>query len=208
MTEKTSGRRRRAVTFAIIVSAVALVACAKAGRGPAAGTTPTPADESPSIEAGLPIDWNNPIVLGVEVASTDALAEVVSFTPILSSRGEPLRVLVNDPESFDKADRGFAAQYVTADKGTYWLLEEPTDMTQKDLEGIPSQCDPKQGCQGTWELASLDDGTTGLLIDGPASVGVVWLHDGIYFDVIGPPGDFSRDEAIAEANAVAKQYQQ
>lgn len=201
--------RGRGLRWATVAGAlVALAGCANAAPGVGAGQTPSPTSEPSEVVAGgQPIDWENPIAIGVPLPSLDALGDVVSFQPVLPAMGEPLNLLVNDPESFDELDRGFGAQYETADGGLFWLLEEPSDMAQKDLEGIPAQCDPAEGCQGKWSLTTLDDGTVGLLVEGPVSVGLVWLHKGIYLDVIGQPGDVTGGEAIEAANSVVAQYQ-
>jgi hypothetical protein len=200
-------RRRRGLRWVAAAGAlVALAACANRAQETGAGATISPTADPTVDVGGQPIDWENPIVLGIPVQSTDALENDLSFQPILPTLGDPKKLVVNDPEAFDKLDRGFGAQYGTADLGTFWLLEEPSDMTQKELEGLASQCDPAQGCEGKWSLATLDDGTIGLLIDGPTSVGIVWLHNGLYLDVIGQPGAFTSENAIAAANAVVAQY--
>lgn len=200
--------RSRGLRWATAAGAlVALAACANAAPdGAGAGQTGSPTSEPTAVLGGQPVDWNNPIALGVPASSTDELDDMLSFVPVLPALGEPRNLLVNDPDAFDKPDRGFGAQYESGELGAFWLLEEPSDMTQKDLEGIPAQCDPAEGCEGKWSLATLEDGTLALLVDGPTSVGVVWLHDGLYLDVIGQPGSFSSDEAIAAANAVVAQY--
>jgi hypothetical protein len=193
--------KNRSLGATIAVGAVvAFVGCANASPDGDAGA----GKETPTVVGDHAVNWDDPIVLGVPMASTDALSESLSFQAVIPTPlGDPLSVMVNDPASFTRADRGFAVQYQTADKGRFWLMEEPSDMTQKDLEAIPAQCDPAQGCQGSWSLTTLNDGTVGLVIDGPASVGVVWLRDGIYIDVMGPSGSFTTDEAVKMANAVA-----
>lgn len=200
------GRGLRWVTAAAALLALALTACADRPPGTGAGPTASPTTEPTVDVGGQPIDWEDPISLGTPVQSTDELGNDLSFQPVLPNLGDPNKLLVNDPEAFDKPDRGFGAEYETADLGTFWLLEEPSDITQKDLEGLPSQCDPAGGCEGKWSLVTLDDGTVALLIDGPMSVGIVWLHNGLYLDVIGQPGSFKSENAVAAANAVVAHY--
>jgi hypothetical protein len=49
----------------------------------------------------------------------------------------------------------------------------------------------------------VSDGRHGLLVAGPASNGVIWIRDGVQFDVFGPPRTFSVAEAKQLANEIA-----
>jgi hypothetical protein len=74
-------------------------------------------------------------------------------------------------------------------------------MTQEALEGLAATCNPDTGCEGSWNIAELKDGTRALLITKAPDVdSIVWLGDGKMFTVSGPSDAFSPESARAVAD--------
>jgi hypothetical protein len=207
-------RRRLTGRVAALVALGTLLtfatACGRLHRVPAAGsgpTGPTPSVSVSSTEAAVAqpdvpsIDWASPLESQIEVPSEQLAASLLTFQPIVpEALGSPTTIAINDPAEFPEGALGLGLEYFHPEFGHFWLMEEPTLMTQAELEGLAG-CDPSTGCEGTWEVVELSQGIRGLLIAGSGSVGVMWLRDGVRFDLMGPPDTLTIDEAISAATA-------
>lgn len=153
-----------------------------------------------SQDAGLPINWNNPLGVGVEVSSVQSVMGQLAFTPVQppASLGDAVGVFVSPPE-IDLQERAIGWVYQSSTYGRFFITEEISQTTQQELESLAG-CDPNTGCEGSWTVVTLQDGTRGLLIAGPASTGIVWLNGNLRFDVFGPPDTFTVSNATAVAN--------
>ncbi len=149
-------------------------------------------------------DWDHPFVDGVSVPAITNAAGRVSFRPVAPpAAGQPLSIFVHGAIS-DQAEQALALVYRSPVYGRFLVLEVPTGLTEQGLEAIPSQCRPETGCEGTWKVVTLVDGTRALLIAGPVSNGVLWLRRSVLFDVFGPTDTFSVSSATALASLFAK----
>jgi len=88
--------------------------------------------------------------------------------------------------------------------GTYWVEERSsgwTDATLKSLADCPSV---DGGCgDPAWTLTTLADGTTALQIGTPPATVVIFLRNGVRFDVLGPPDEFKESNGVSVANALS-----
>src|SRR5438094_10347201 len=93
--------------------------------------------------------------------------------------------------------------YPVPSYGRFIVIEVPNDGTQQDLEGLGAQC--ATGCEEAWSLVHLEDGSEAVLFEGSSTIphettGVIWIHNGLALNVLGPAASFSRDAALALAN--------
>ena len=181
---------RRAVRFSIAVGVVTflIVSCT---RG---------ADQEQ--EGGPLPDWVDPLVNGVNVSGVDEAVSLLGFEPRLPAElGNPVRLLITDPESAGMASRDFAAVYDHSTYGRFWIIERVSEMSKAELRSW-AECDPAAGCEGTWTLVTVGEGIEGILIEGPIATSVVWLVNDVRFDVVGPADTFVGKEALNVANLV------
>jgi hypothetical protein len=144
------------------------------------------------------VEWEHPFPDGVRRATASAASSELPFAPVAPpALGAPSAVYVHG-EAPDRAHQALALVYDSPTYGHFLAIEEPNETTQAQLEALVSTCHPKTGCEGTWKVVQLGDGTRALLISSSASNGVLWLHGGARFDVYGPPSSFS----VAAAEAV------
>jgi hypothetical protein len=158
---------------------------------------------SVETDSGPAFDWDNIVQNGLMV---DDLAEAkgyLSFEPISPrSLGSPLRILVSDPAQFELDARSVGMEYKDPTYGHFWIIEKTTQTTQKELEGLVDQCKSSPKCEGTWSVVEIRDGVRAVLIEGPPSTHLEWLESGVRVVVMGPPDEFTGDEAISVANAI------
>jgi hypothetical protein len=92
--------------------------------------------------------------------------------------------------------------------GHFLVTEEQIDMTQDEqvqgLEQLAATCDPAAGCEGSWTMQDLQDGTPALVISNPpdGANAVIWIHGGVRFQVFGAASRFNLTNALDVANAV------
>jgi hypothetical protein len=190
---------RRQLAFASAVLLVALGAGFGA-RQLASSNAATAAANIPQ-SSGPNADFDHPFADGTAVSDLSTAASRLSFKPVLpTSVGSPLRIEIH-------ADATPAQQAVglsfNSKLGHFIVTENPSTMSQTELEALATSCDPAAGCEGTWKVISLDDGTHALAIDSSKSVGVMWLRNGVQYDVYGDPSTFTPSVAQTIANAFA-----
>ncbi len=189
---KRHARLNRVAVVGMLV-AVAAASCARQAKE---GTGPVGAND-PSENIG--IDWSNPDPAGVAVMQAEA-AQDLTFSPVYPQGiSAPYKMTVTDPSTTAPGDRIFSLVYRDPTYGPFLVTEEMSAGTQAELEGLAT-CDPTAGCVGQRSLVTLNNATTALEITGPASNGVLWLRNGVLFDVLGPPSTFTASHAVAIAN--------
>jgi len=130
----------------------------------------------------------------------NAAANDLSFTPAYPGGvGAPSKIEVSDPSGLEPNQRALGLVYQDPSYGRFWVIEEVSETTESWLKGLAS-CDHSSGCEGSWSLVTLKDGTTAVDFAGSTN-GVLWLYNGVRYDVFGPPATFSTDDALAVANA-------
>ena len=191
---------------AAVLMAVAAVAIAAAAIILMASA---PVPDVPGGHGGVPtgqrapappsIDWDHPIV-GVTVASSSEAYGHLSFTPTLPVKmGAPLRIMVDDAHS-NRAGRQIAWVFQHPIYGRFVLTESITTFTQASLDALSDCTKSTGGCQGTWTRLPLNHGRHGLLITGGPTTGILWIENGVTFDVYGPVDTFAVTAAQAVAN--------
>ena len=148
----------------------------------------------------LPINWDNPIA-GTSVTSSDEAAAHVSFAPLVpTALGPPIKVIV-DNGLRSHAGMTIAWVYQHPSYGRFVVIEGKASWTQASLEALVV-CDPAKGCEGRRALVSMKTGANGLLVTGGPTTGIIWLWQGLTFDVYGPIDTFSVADAKAVADAI------
>lgn len=185
----------------LIIGGVGAAVVLLRNDSPAQGSSRQAARLVPDGGSPPPVNWKSPFIDSVRVTGVAAAASKLAFVPVLPpSLGQPASVVVRGDVS-TPADQAVGFVFDNAPFGRFIAIEEPTQMSQDELENLAKSCDPAQGCEGTWSLIKLQDGTRALRIDGPVSNGVMWLHNGIRLDVFGPPDGFAPEAALTVANA-------
>lgn len=149
----------------------------------------------------LPIDWDRPIVDGRIVTAEEA-AHAMAFQVVVPHiDGGPQRIMITPPESAPPRFRNAAIMFSGPKLGRFNLIESMSQTTQQELEGL-SRC--SGGCEGNWELVDLPEGIRGVLFEGPATTGVIWLRKETRFDLVGPTETFDALAAILVASVTAR----
>jgi hypothetical protein len=197
------------LVLAMIVGAGSLAGVLVAFRGGTSASSVAPSTEKTlnSINASLqaehaPKPWlYDPAGSGVSMTLAEA-ATVLPFSPVAppAGVGPSAMLIVSDPNTVDKQDRGIAWLYQDA-SGPFAVIERTAEKTEQDLEAAVT-CQPGElGCSTEgWSLGKLSGGQTALVIDGNMAVSVDWLQNSIEFLVVGPASSFSLDQAMSIAN--------
>lgn len=114
--------------------------------------------------------------------------------------GNPVKIMVDDPAA-DHAGTTVAWVYQHPTHGRFFVIEGFTAFTQTSLEALAT-CDPSKGCEGQRALFRLKNGATGVLITGRPTTGILWLWQGLTFDVYGPIDTFRVPSAKTVADSI------
>jgi len=167
-------------------------------------TTAAVTAEAQDVGGDPPADWNNPFVDGVRLTGVAAAAAHLRFIPAApASVGVPRDVFIHAGAP-NRAAQALGLVYDGVPYGRFIVQEEPTRMTQEQLESLAKPCE-SAGCQGSWTVTTLGDGTRVLLIASSVSDGVLWLRDGVLFNVYGPSATFAVTDAEAVATAFSRE---
>jgi len=150
--------------------------------------------------------WWEPGVLfhAVSADSVAAAGESLAFQPVApSALGNPTSILQTDPASAPASDRVLSLRYDDPSLGRFWLLERPSgSVTTSLLRTGAYDCPPEQpDCVHTASMVDLG-GVSGLSMLLGKADRIVWVENGIYFEVIGPPTFFT-PAALSVAKTVA-----
>jgi hypothetical protein len=190
----TTTRRVQAVIVGAFLIALS-TACANVPPSEAEAGSPTVDPHGPEP------DWDNLLVGALEVPGVTQAVSYLSFRPTLPALGPPDKVYVGGGDRPTKSTT-VGMRFTTEAYGRFWLLEQESQTNQEELEALASSCDPEKGCEGSWTLTKLDDGTVALSIAGPKATSIVWLRGEVRFDVLGPSATFTTASAAAVANGV------
>lgn len=150
-----------------------------------------------------PIDWDTPIVNPVAMGSVQEAAKHVDFPPPTPrGLGDPRRVFVTHPDSAGRGDRVISFEYDHPDFGRFQVIQSISETNEAELTSIAARCLPETGCEAQASVEVLNGGTVALLLQGPTATSITWLRGRVRFDVIGPAGSFTAQDA----RGVAKQY--
>lgn len=182
---------------AIVIGATAF-GLSQASRSTSAAVPRSAREESNSAEH---VDFNEPLLAGRKFSSVADAAPALPFRPHApAALGQPVGVWL--PAQARQHLLALVYQHPTY--GRFMAIEVPSVGTQQDLEGLVAQC-AAAACEERWSLVRLDDGSEAVLFEGSASIpyqttGMIWSHDGLALNVLGPAATFSREAAFALAN--------
>lgn len=146
------------------------------------------------------IDWADPFG-GEEFETVAAASDHLHFKPLTTDAfGDPAHVYLVTGGDIDSPR--LVLSYANADIGRFLVDESPSETDEAGLKSLLA-CSPSAGCEGTREAVTVSNGGLGVVVAGAASTGIFFLANGILLDVYGPPGEFSRDEAVQVADAFA-----
>lgn len=149
-------------------------------------------------DSALKIDWSAP-PLCIPLKDGADPGSFLAFSPISPKVGTPEATFVTDPEEAPRSARGVFFVYQGPSGTIYWISESISEINHGDLERLASTCDPRRGCQGTWSLVTIREGTEAVLIQGvgsDATTSLVWLRGRLRMQIMGPSGGLSRREAV------------
>lgn len=156
----------------------------------AAAATTAPAIGAPTI------DWSRPLANGQDVAATQFAAPSagpamgLSFTPVVPALAQRLSgAQVTDSSKEPPQGRGVALIFDFsgsdprfASDGRVDVIESPARMTEADLEDMPNH--PVETL--TYRLVHEGSATTALLVSYNGVGRVLFIHDGVQFNIVGP----------------------
>ena len=184
------------------IACLAATACGASVSGQGSDNAVTSTTTGASQTATTPddtIDFSAPppLIGKVQAASPAAASTALPFTVVApASLGTPTVYYSNAyPEA--------ALVYKDAALGTYWLEERASNWTTQNLQDLASCPSLNAACgDPDWTLTTLSDGTPALEIGTPPDTAVIFLHNGVRFDVLGPPSAFSEQDGLSVANKV------
>ena len=140
------------------------------------------------------------------MSSADAAAESLGFQPTApSSLGAPSAIFETDPAHAPVTDSVLSLRYDDPSLDRFWVIERPNlDTTTALLSKIAADCTRATGCKE--EVASMVDlgsGVSALHLRNPVTERIVWVENGVYFEVVGYASTFSGTQALSIAKAVA-----
>lgn len=188
---------------AVATAAVLALLLTPGGRSNHTGLIASPGSQNSSGSANGPgpVDWSTPLIDGLAVSSVSQAAPDLAFQPVVPSR-TPSAIFETPPVTADRADRELALVYDNPSGGEYNLIEKTSDnATTASLASWAQSCSPKTGCEASETMIPLNGGHQGLLIQG-VTTGIFWVQGGVLFDVFGPTGPFTVDQAESIANDV------
>lgn len=191
-------QRRFAVGMALLLGGVVFAAGVVVTGGLSASppstptatldTSATPTDDRP------PYDWSAPPIQdGLPAATLSAAQAGLKFTPKLPSVSvPPTAMYVSDPALSVPTELGFAAVVHDPKFGLFQVLEQPTIMTESQLEAWAQACN----------TCSIQKVVTAgqrhyLILASPGhGLAISWLSGATLYTIIGP------EQTLTEANAV------
>ena len=146
------------------------------------------------------VDFNEPLLAGRKLPSVADAAADVRFKPVAPAAvGQPVSIWV----PAQARQHLLALVYQHPRYGRFMVVEVKNIGSQQDLEGLVNQC--LAGCEEQWSVTQLDDGSEAVVFEGSPSIpfettGVIWIHNGLALNLLGPAASFGRDAALGLAN--------
>jgi hypothetical protein len=174
---------------------------------------PSPGDASPAGD--LPPEnpqpgpyltlWDTLLTDGVAAGSVQEAADSLAFRPVAPpSLGDPSAIRVTNPAQTSASDRVLSLRYEGAAGSPFWVLERPSLATNTSLlSAIASACDRETGCKSTASMIDLGHGVLALSMENDVTNRIVWVENGVYYDVAGAASTFFAADALSAAKAVA-----
>jgi hypothetical protein len=175
--------------------------------------SPSPGDASP-VGSLPPTDpqpgpymtaWDGFLSDGVSEGSVGEAANSLAFRPVApSSLGDPSAILVSDPAKVGPSDRVLSLRYDDPSMGRFWLLERPSlSTTTPLLTKIASDCTRATGCKAiAAAMVDLGSGVSALRLEDPVFDRVLWVDEGVYYEVVGNASTLTPADALSVARAV------
>lgn len=193
-----------AILAALTMSACGAEAAGSEGPGAVIPSTGTSSPESSDVPAGAPaITWDEPIPQGLDVSLEELSTLDLPFEPVVKSiPAEFVRAQVSHP---GEGPRRLGLLYRLSAGGTtsedprVTIYEEVTDVTEAELESAS-----REGLQR--ELLKLGD-TTALLVQYEGVGRIIFVVDGVRYDIAGPAltvADATRISNAIESEASAR----
>lgn len=195
----------RLLTITLLVTVLG-AACSRVHHPSVSQIRPAPPAAGPAGDLRPPVDIDTPLVQGVSIPSVDEANSDAAFSVTAPNvEGTPVDILVSNPHYVARSDRAIAMVFHNAPHGTFDVVEEVSRASQADLASLAATCNPAKGCEGSWTMVTLNNGTPALLIQGPpgTTTGVIWIKGSVYFDVYGLAGSFSAQDSLAVANEMS-----
>lgn len=153
-------------------------------------------------KGGPPVNWDRPFIDGVSIPSLSAASNQLPFEAALPATvGTPAAVVVHGDIGTHTELQALGLVFNTPSAGRFIVTEEPTKSSTAELLQLAASCDPADGCEGSWTMVTLSDGTPALEIAADISTGLIWVKNGVRYDVYGPTATFDSARATQLANA-------
>jgi hypothetical protein len=147
-------------------------------------------------------DFAHPFADGAQVAAVAAAASHTPFAPAVpQTLGKPSAIFVHSGH-VPRAEQGVALVYDTASHGRVDVIEVPTHWNARDLAQPVADCaSGAASCEGTFATVTLDRGPA-LQITGPPSTVLIFVRNGVKYQIQGPDDSFSAADARQVGQAI------
>jgi hypothetical protein len=153
--------------------------------------------------------WDRSPIYAPSQGSVDDAAASLAFKPVAPpSLGDPSAIVATDPSHAPASGRVLSLRYDDSSEGRFWLLERPSlSTTTALLREIASDCMRVTGCKDTATMLDLGHGVSALGLADPVSQRIVWVQNGVYYEITGSTSRFSSPDIVSmagDAISVAK----
>lgn len=158
---------------------------------------------APRTSAGPPIDWEQPFSnLGVTFPTVEEANAVLPFKIVVPNLPGPDLIRTISPEVAAMRDRVVALVYHLPAPGTVWVAESlPGGKNVEWLKKFVAARanDPWRDPEAppAYQMVPLR-GTEGMLVKGNGVGRIIWIENGILFDITGPTVSPEQVMAIAQ----------
>ena len=177
--------RTKTLTVGLLIM-VTLAACnSRPAQGPRSGTARNTQLAPPASEGGAndyPINWDSPLVDGVQMSSVADAQPHVAFQIVLPGFLQPDLIQIDDPTQVSPDEETVAFVFHTTNYGTVVLQEsEPNGWTVGQMQARANDANAPAGAFQMVKVKGID----ALLIQGSGIGRVMWLKNGVLFNLTG-----------------------